>query len=78
MKTAISIPDPTFREAEALAKRLGVSRSQLYSRAVEKFIEAQRKSRVTDRLNDVYAVEPSDLDAILSAMQFASLPKEEW
>ncbi|MEK6716162.1 MAG: ribbon-helix-helix protein, CopG family, partial [candidate division NC10 bacterium] len=34
MKTAISIPDPLFRECEKLARDLGISRSQLFSRAL--------------------------------------------
>ena len=35
MKTAISIPDPVFRSAERLAARLGLSRSELYCRALK-------------------------------------------
>ncbi len=34
MKTAISIPDEVFRQAEQAAKRLGVSRSEFFTRAV--------------------------------------------
>ncbi|MEK7329802.1 MAG: ribbon-helix-helix protein, CopG family, partial [Candidatus Eisenbacteria bacterium] len=33
MKTAISLPDSLFRSGDALAKRLGVSRSELFARA---------------------------------------------
>ncbi|MEM6753148.1 MAG: ChpI protein, partial [Cyanobacteria bacterium P01_C01_bin.38] len=33
MKTAISIPDPLFEAAEQFAKRLGLSRSELYAMA---------------------------------------------
>jgi hypothetical protein len=33
MKTAISVPDDMFEEADRLAKRLGKSRSQLYTAA---------------------------------------------
>lgn len=32
MKTAISIPDPIFEAAEGFARRLGMSRSELYAR----------------------------------------------
>ena len=78
MKTAISIPDATFAAAEALAKRLGVSRSQLYRRALERFIDAESRSDVTDRLNKMYAGESSDLDPVLGEIQLASLPPEEW
>src|SRR5689334_20092234 len=37
MKTAISIPDRVFTQADRLAKRLGLTRSELYARAVERF-----------------------------------------
>lgn len=33
MKTAISLPDSVFEEAEALAQKLGLSRSELYTNA---------------------------------------------
>jgi metal-responsive CopG/Arc/MetJ family transcriptional regulator len=35
MKTAVSMPDSIFEAAEALAKRLRMSRSQLYTKAVQ-------------------------------------------
>ena len=47
MKTAISIPDRVFREAEQAAKRLKVSRSELYRRALEAFLAQQRDRNVT-------------------------------
>ena len=78
MKTAISLPDATFTAAEALAKRLGVSRSQLYRCALEKLIDAERRSDVTGRLNNIYADESSEMDPVLSEMQSASVPPEEW
>lgn len=40
MKTAISVPDKVFREAERVAKRLGVSRSELYTRALRKLMDS--------------------------------------
>jgi metal-responsive CopG/Arc/MetJ family transcriptional regulator len=39
MKTAISIPDLLFDEAEKLAQRLGMSRSELYAKALAAYIE---------------------------------------
>ena len=41
MKTAVSIPDTVFKSAERLAERLGVSRSELYARAVEAYTRQQ-------------------------------------
>jgi hypothetical protein len=38
VKTAISVPDPLFRRAEKAAKRLGMSRSELYAKALNTFL----------------------------------------
>lgn len=38
MKTAISLPDSIFKEAESLTKKLGVSRSELYTKALKAYL----------------------------------------
>ena len=45
MKTAISLPDPLFKEAEAAAKDLGLSRSKLIQTALEDFSSAGEMRR---------------------------------
>ena len=47
MKTAISIPDDLFAEADRLAKRLHQSRSQLYSQAVREYVGRHSEESVT-------------------------------
>ena len=54
MKTAISIPDPVFRSAEHLAARLGVTRSQLYTKALSGLVEKYRDDLVTSISNEIY------------------------
>ena len=78
MKTAISIPDEVFEAADRTAKKLGVSRSELYSTAVYEYIERHKIEDVTSRLNDLYASEYSELDDYLGQMQGQSLKKEDW
>ncbi len=78
MKTAISIPDPIFQAAEGLAHRLGMSRSQLYAKAVSEYMDIHKNQNVTEILNEIYEDKPSSLDDELRAMQSQSLPKEEW
>ena len=78
MKTAISIPDPIFKLADELARRLDMSRSELYARAVDAYILSHRYEAVTEALNAVYATEDSALDPTTARLQFASLPKDEW
>lgn len=78
MKTAISIPDPVFKAADRLARRLGVSRSKLYSVAVERFVQANDDALITAKLNEFYASQPSNLDPVLQSIQARSISKDEW
>ncbi len=78
MKTAISIPDKVFRSADALAKRIGVSRSQLYTTAVNEYLSKYQSRQVTARLNSLYAEEDSSLSPNLTLIQTKSLPHEDW
>ena len=78
MKTAISISDPLFTLAEQLAKRLKISRSELYARAIAEFIKVHQDELITERLNEIYAREDSSADPVLWQMQVLALPKEEW
>ena len=78
MKTAISIPNEIFEAAEKLARRLGVSRSELFAKAVSEFLRKHRNDDVSKKLNEIYDGEPSGLDSITEAMQNTSLDKDEW
>ncbi len=63
MKTAISIPDNLFKDAEITAKQLGLARSQLYVKAIKEFIEHHNKDHITEKLNSLYS-EESNLEEI--------------
>ena len=80
MKTAISIPDTLFLAAERFAKRLGISRSELFQKAVRTFLDEHRDEGVTESLNTVYAKGETagKLDPILEQLQGASLAMEDW
>jgi len=78
MKTAISIPDPIFKAAERLARRLGMTRSRLYTKAVAEYIQKHRNDEVCEKLNEIYEKESSSLDQATQAMQWTSIEKEEW
>ena len=78
MKTAISLPDDLFRSGDALAKRLGLSRSELYAQALAEYIAKHRADKITQRLNAVYATEDSELDPAIAAAQLNALPRERW
>jgi len=48
MKTAVSIPDDVFEKGEKAAQRLKMSRSELYAKAVEAYVDAHTPDAVTD------------------------------
>jgi len=77
MKTAISIPDRVFRSAEQLAARLGVSRSELYSKAIAALVDKHQDDLITSRLNDIYGPEQEDssLDAEIALLQHRTLTR---
>ena len=78
MKTAISIPDPIYEAAEQLAHQLGVTRSDLYARAVASFVKAYQEDQITAQLDDLYASEESALDDVSYRLQVLSVPQETW
>jgi hypothetical protein len=78
MKTAVSVPDPIFRAGERAAKKLGMSRSQLYATALAEFVRTRMPSDVKERLDAVYAAQDSTLDPALDALQRDALEPETW
>ena len=78
MKIALSIPDELFESAEALSKRLKVSRSRLYATALEDFVAKHQAGKVTERLNAVYAAHDSRLDRAARRAQARSLAQNPW
>ena len=78
MKTAISIPDELFSSADSLARKLGVSRSRLFATALAEYLAKHRTAKVTERLNAVYASEPSQLDKATWRAQRRIVARSEW
>jgi hypothetical protein len=77
MKTAISLPDPLFEEAERVAARLGLSRSELYARAIARFVREQSGDAIIEAINRVVQKMPTALDPVLARLQAASLATDE-
>jgi hypothetical protein len=78
VKTAVSIPDRVFSQADRLAKRLGLTRSELYARAVERFVGEHSDSEVTAALNRIYSERGVGLDEAAERSQLNDLPPERW
>jgi len=60
VKTAISVPDETFRRVERAAKRLGVSRSEFYARAAQSWLDALEDEATTEAINRTVEEAPPD------------------
>jgi len=78
MKSDISIPNPVFHAAEELAKKMGVSLSELYTAALNAYVAEHQKENITETLDQVYADESSNLEPELVQMQVVSLEGKEW
>lgn len=78
MKSDISIPNPVFHAAQNLAKKMGVSLSELYTAALNAYVAEHEKENITETLDQVYAEETSMLETDLVKMQVVSLEGERW
>ena len=65
MKTEISIPNPIFEAAQQLAQQLNMSLSELYTAALAAYVAEYQNEDVTEKLNQVYETEPSNLESDL-------------
>jgi predicted transcriptional regulator len=81
-KTTVSIEEPLFERADALAEQMSVSRSRLYELALEMFIQKQESQQMLEQLNRVYAENPPTAEEkqVLETMQRRqrSLVEGEW
>jgi metal-responsive CopG/Arc/MetJ family transcriptional regulator len=68
MKTAVSLPDQLYQEAEKTAHSMGIPRSQLFARALEDFIAIHKRENITEKLNTVYSkIDQSEFQIISDA-----------
>jgi metal-responsive CopG/Arc/MetJ family transcriptional regulator len=78
MKTAISIPDDVFKEAERLAAELRMSRSQLYSRALREFVARHSPDQITEAMNRVVEETGTQVDDFTRRASRRVLEQIEW
>lgn len=80
MKTAISVPDDVFEEAEKLAKRLKITRSQLYRQALADYVARHSPEAITEALDRVCAELDAEAgpDPFVSAAARRVLERTEW
>jgi metal-responsive CopG/Arc/MetJ family transcriptional regulator len=78
MKTAVSIPDDIFEEAERLAAELQTSRSQLYSRALKEFVVRHAPDRLTEAMNRVIDDVGTEVDEFSRRAARRVLERVDW
>ncbi len=78
MKTAISVPDRIFREAERHALRAKKSRSQLYAEAVAEYLARHAPDEVTEAMNRVADENPTSLDGFAASAAHRTFERVEW
>ena len=76
MKTAISISDEVWQEAEQTAKQLDLSRSKLYSLAIWELVQTHKPDAITARLNEIYSLNDSKLDDDILQVNFDLVSKD--
>lgn len=78
MKTAISIPDDVYAEAERLTRRLKISRSQLFTEAVREYLARHDPEAVTEAFDRVSDLVDSPIDPAIAAAGRRLLERVEW
>jgi hypothetical protein len=78
MKTAVSIPDEVFQDAERLARRAKKSRSQLFSDALREYVARHAPDEVTDAMDRVVAEIGDTSDEFANAAARRVLDRTEW
>ncbi len=80
MKTAISIPDAIFEEAERLARRMKRTRSDLYSRALADYLARHSSDKVTEAMNQTLELLESGAgaDEFVASASRKILQRTEW
>jgi len=79
MKTAISVPDRVFADAERLAKRLKKSRSRVYAEALAEYVARHDEDQVTERVNAALeAIGEPHQDPALAEAVYRVLRDVEW
>lgn len=79
MKTAISVPDATFSAVNEAAQQLGISRSEFFSRAAERWIDELADENLTQRINaSLEGVDQGEDAEFVRAASRRSLTGDDW
>mgnify|MGYP001166019293 FL=1 len=78
MKTAVSIPDEIFAQAERLARRSGQTRSYVFSQALREYVARHSPEEVTQAMDEVCEAVGDQLDPFTGSAARRTLERVEW
>lgn len=78
MRAAVSIPDDLFARADALASRLGKSRSEVYREALADYVARRESGAVTAALNEVADELAAERRGFVAEAARRTLERSEW
>jgi predicted DNA-binding protein len=79
MKTAISVSDTTYERVTRRARELGMSRSELFARAAEHYLDELDRGSLTARLDEALEhMEPDESSAVAAAAGRRRLQQDGW
>lgn len=78
MKTAVSIPNEVYEDAERLALQSKRSRSEIYSTALAEYLARHTPDRVTEAMDSALAAIEPKTDEFLAAAARRVFETSEW
>lgn len=81
MKTAISLPDEIHERVTRRASELGMSRSEFFARAADRYIDELDRDSLTQAINHALSAETdddSDADAVAAGRRLLLADSEDW
>lgn len=81
MKTAISVPDDTFDRASRRASDLGMSRSEFFARAAQRYLDELDAQSLTDQIDSVLdhlGTSDEATDAVNAGLRTLAAVDDEW
>ncbi len=82
MKTAISVPDDTFDRASRRAVALGMSRSEFFARAAQRYLDELDAASVTHQidaaLKGLAGPDGSTTEAVASGRRLLAASDDQW
>ena len=78
MKTAISVPNDVFEEAERLVRQTKRSRSELYTLALTEYLARHAPDRITEAMDRVVSEVGEEVDEFVAEASRRVLSRVEW